>query len=257
VRPAWSVCAVFGLLSGAVWAETQYFLWTDTDGSKRITVSQPDIGVSYTTVSGPDPVHWYNPPDPPAEIAQSEPVPRQSLFPAASASVYSIFGKDQSNNGKLAYGSAVAITSKLAITNCHIVMGAADNIYIGGAQNEGVEHAKLIGADFVADRCVVGVSRIDLQPVAGMRRFDSIQVGEPVYAIGNPRMLERTLSDGLLSGKRNIRGDRFLQTTAAISPGSSGGGLFDARGNLLGITSFTLRDSQNLNFAIPAEDFWK
>jgi S1-C subfamily serine protease len=50
---------------------------------------------------------------------------------------------------------------------------------------------------------------------------------------------------------------RFLQTTAPISPGSSGGGLFDGRGNLVGVTSFTLKGAQNINFAIPAEDFWK
>ncbi len=257
MKRALSACAVVGLLSGAAWAETQYFLWTDSDGNKRISLNQPDIGVSYSTVAGPDPVRWYNPPDMPAEIAPAQVVSRQNLFQLASASVYAIVGKDQSNDGKVAYGSAVAITSKLAITNCHIVIGAGDNIYIGATQNEGVERATLIGADFIADQCVVGVSRIDLQPVAGLRRFDSIQVGEPVYAIGNPRMLERTLSDGLLSGKRNIRGARYLQTTAAISPGSSGGGLFDARGNLLGITSYTLKDSQNLNFAIPAQDFWK
>ena len=57
--------------------------------------------------------------------------------------------------------------------------------------------------------------------------------------------------------KRVIDVRRYLQTTAAISPGSSGGGLFDASGNLVGITTMTLRGTQNINFAIPAEDFWK
>ena len=56
---------------------------------------------------------------------------------------------------------------------------------------------------------------------------------------------------------RGGAGGRYLQTTAAISPGSSGGGLFDAHGNLLGITAFTMSNSQSLNFAIPAEDFWQ
>jgi serine protease Do len=48
-----------------------------------------------------------------------------------------------------------------------------------------------------------------------------------------------------------------VQTTAPISPGSSGGGLFDQSGNLVGITSFTLRDSQGLNFAIAVEDYFR
>jgi S1-C subfamily serine protease len=49
----------------------------------------------------------------------------------------------------------------------------------------------------------------------------------------------------------------MLQTTAPISPGSSGGGLFDERGNLVGITTSSLRSAQSVNFAIPAEDFWQ
>lgn len=48
---------------------------------------------------------------------------------------------------------------------------------------------------------------------------------------------------------------RLIQTTAPISPGSSGGGLFDAKGNLIAITAFFLKGSQNLNFAVAAEDF--
>jgi S1-C subfamily serine protease len=54
-----------------------------------------------------------------------------------------------------------------------------------------------------------------------------------------------------------VRGGRFVQTSAPISSGSSGGGLFDAHGNLVGITTFMLRDSQNLNFAIAAEEYAK
>jgi serine protease Do len=98
---------------------------------------------------------------------------------------------------------------------------------------------------------------MELNPVPGIRPFEALEVGETVYAIGNPLKLDRTLSEGLLSGKREAGERRYLQTTAPISPGSSGGGLFDARGNLLGITSFTLKGAQSLNFAIPAEDYWK
>jgi S1-C subfamily serine protease len=90
-----------------------------------------------------------------------------------------------------------------------------------------------------------------------VRRVDTLEVGETVYAIGNPLRLDRTLSDGLLSARRVIGELRYLQTTAAISPGSSGGGLFDGRGNLIGVTTFTAKGAQNINFAIPAEDFWK
>jgi Trypsin-like peptidase domain len=57
----------------------------------------------------------------------------------------------------------------------------------------------------------------------------------------------------LVSGLRTFEGVRLIQTTAPISHGSSGGGLFDAQGKLIGITTFMFKDGQNLNFAIPSE----
>jgi S1-C subfamily serine protease len=50
---------------------------------------------------------------------------------------------------------------------------------------------------------------------------------------------------------------QYIQITAPVSEGSSGGGLFDERGNLIGVTTFTVCDSQNLNFAIAASEFWR
>lgn len=74
-----------------------------------------------------------------------------------------------------------------------------------------------------------------------------------MYAIGAPQGLELSLSEGLISGFRTFDGTRMIQTTAAISRGSSGGGLFDDRGNLIGITTMYMDEGQALNFAIPAE----
>jgi hypothetical protein len=74
-----------------------------------------------------------------------------------------------------------------------------------------------------------------------------------VYALGNPRNLELTLSDGLISALRRDDDMKLqrIQTSAPISHGSSGGGLFDEEGRLIGITSSGKEDGQNLNFAIP------
>jgi serine protease Do len=240
-------------------AET-YYQWVDTDGAARFTRTQPGLSVPYKTLQVPDPIAWSNAPSMPAEIAASGKPTTQNLFRLASQSVYSVMGKlPPGPNGKSQgmYGSAVAITDKLAITNCHIVEASGDEIYMGTGGAEPVEQARLVAANYEADRCVLEVRSMDLRPVAGVRAFDALEVGETVYAIGNPRQMERTLSDGLLSAKRTIGDSRYLQTTAPISPGSSGGGLFDGRGNLIGVTAFTLKGAQNINFAIPAEDFWK
>jgi hypothetical protein len=100
-----------------------------------------------------------------------------------------------------------------------------------------------------------------LQPIAGVRSYESLEVGEAAYTLGSPVGLELTLSNGIVSGRRDENGHRYVQTTAPISPGSSGGGLFDARGNLIGITTLALVGRENLNqalnFAIAADTFWQ
>ena len=79
----------------------------------------------------------------------------------------------------------------------------------------------------------------------------TIHIGERVYAIGNPRGLEQSISEGIVSGIREEDGILWVQHSAAISPGSSGGALISSRGDLLGINSWSLKESQGLNFAVP------
>ncbi len=80
-----------------------------------------------------------------------------------------------------------------------------------------------------------------------------LTVGQRVYAIGAPKGLELTLSEGLVSSLHPYEGSLYIQTSAAISPGSSGGGLFDDQGRLIGITTFYLAEGQGLNFALPVD----
>lgn len=85
---------------------------------------------------------------------------------------------------------------------------------------------------------------------------DRAQIGEEVVAIGNPLFLESTVSNGIISGIRTGEqlGGKFLQTTTPISPGSSGGPLFDMDDQVIGITTMFLKGGENLNFAIPIND---
>jgi hypothetical protein len=85
---------------------------------------------------------------------------------------------------------------------------------------------------------------------------DQLQVGEEVVAIGNPLSLESTVSNGIVSGIRTIdeAGGKFLQITAPISPGSSGGPLFNLAREVVGITTSGFKGGGNLNFAIPIND---
>jgi hypothetical protein len=84
---------------------------------------------------------------------------------------------------------------------------------------------------------------------------DRLEVGEEVVAIGNPLSLESTVSNGIVSAIRTEdKEGKFLQITAPISPGSSGGPLFNMAGKVVGITTSHIKGGENLNFAIPIND---
>jgi len=83
--------------------------------------------------------------------------------------------------------------------------------------------------------------------------IDKIEVGEKVFAIGNPLGLERTVTDGVISTKsRAFEGLIYLQTNAAINPGNSGGPLFNLAGEVIGVTNMGYIFFGGLGFAIPA-----
>jgi hypothetical protein len=79
------------------------------------------------------------------------------------------------------------------------------------------------------------------------------EVGDWVATLTSPKGLSNTLTDGLVSAYREENGSRYIQTTAPISPGSSGGPLFDRRGHVVGVAVSQMSDGQNLNFAVPVD----
>jgi serine protease Do len=82
---------------------------------------------------------------------------------------------------------------------------------------------------------------------------EDLQEGEEVFAIGNPLGLERSVSQGIIGTKnRNFKGQVYIQTTAEINPGNSGGPLFNARGEVIGVTNMKLMFAEGLGFAIPS-----
>ncbi len=148
-------------------------------------------------------------------------------------------------------GSAVAISGKELLTNCHVVGDLARVTLVHDGQELPAEVAS---ADIVADRCVLRVSA-PLPSWVSIRPYDDIKVGERALTIGTPQGLEFTVAEGIVSSKRTQNQARMIQTSAPISQGSSGGGLFDLEGHLLGITTFYYKGGQNLNFAVAAEEY--
>lgn len=176
------------------------------------------------------------------------------LFERVSPSVWVVRTFDAEER-PVGQGSAVVIGDGRLITNCHVL--AKSKMVMVRRANVMYE-AKLEHADAPRDLCLLTVANFSA-PAVMVRSVKDLRVGERVYAIGNPKGLEVTLSEGLISGLRPVSdtadagSDTLVQTSAALSPGSSGGGLFDVEGRLIGITTFGWRDAQNLNVALPAD----
>ena len=166
------------------------------------------------------------------------------IFDRAAGAVYKVKAESR-------MGSAVAISDSELLTNCHVV---ADLVDVKIAREKQTHDAKVISRNADADRCVLRAS-ITLPKWVTVRPYDDIKVGERAVTIGTPQGLELTVAEGIVSSKRTFNHSRVIQTTAPISQGSSGGGLFDARGHLLGITTFYFKAGQNLNFAVAAEEY--
>jgi hypothetical protein len=186
-------------------------------------------------------------------MASHSPVARamepDQLFDKLSPSVWTVSNYDARARVQ-SMGSAVVIAPGLLITNCHVLEKGVSF----AVNRENVSYGATVEfADPERDLCRLKVAGFEAPPVEMADRRE-LKVGARVYAIGSPQGLEMTLSDGLISALRRAEDGSLvlIQTTAPISPGSSGGGLFDAEGRLIGITTFQRKESQNLNFALPS-----
>ncbi|MEP6875210.1 MAG: S1C family serine protease [Burkholderiales bacterium] len=174
------------------------------------------------------------------------------LFTQVSPSVWRIRTYDKEGL-PLAIGSAVVIGPQRLVTNCHVLRKASRFVV---ARDKLSFPGTLDMWDAPRDLCEVKAAIGDA-PAVVLAESAALAVGQDVYALGSPEGLELTLSAGLISSLRRDAQEHLtlIQTSAPISPGSSGGGLFDGQGRLVGVTTMVsaARGAQNLNFALPAE----
>ena len=177
-----------------------------------------------------------------------------AIAKAADGAIVSIVMSDK--EGKpIAQGSGFLVREDgLVITNYHVIAEGSSAV------------VKLPdGAFYLVDGVLASNKTRDIAVIkAHGRNFrtltlgnsDHVVVGEEVVAIGNPLSLESSVSNGIVSGIRTAEdmGGNFLQITSPISPGSSGGPLFNMAGEVVGVTTLRLKGGENLNFAIPIND---
>lgn len=192
------------------------------------------------------------------DVAAAQTISRQKSIPAiardANGAVVSIVMSDQ-NGHPVAQGSGFLVSSAgRIVTNYHVVQhGSSAVVKLPGGAFFVVEG--ILAFDKDRDIAVIKAHGENFRTVP-LGDSDRVQVGAEVVAIGNPLSLESTVSNGIVSGIRTLKeeGGRYLQITAPISPGSSGGPLFNVAGEVIGITTSYLRGGENLNFAIPIND---
>ena len=184
-----------------------------------------------------------------AQSSPTDSLSAREVFARTSPSVFVVEALDGNGSVK-ALGSAVAISSREVVTNNHVVEGASK---VRLRQGDKGWEASIATMDATHDICRISAATLAARP-AVVSSFSTVKVGDRVYAIGAPEGLELSLSEGLVSGIRTgDSGESLIQTSAPISHGSSGGGLFNDRAELIGITTFYVKGGQNLNFAIPSD----
>jgi len=150
---------------------------------------------------------------------------------------------------KLGTGFFVRSTG-LLLTNFHVVEGM-DMVGVKTPGTNGVLWAKkATGFDLDNDLVLLEVETKGTKPVS-LGDSDQARVGEQIVVVGNPEGLEQTVSNGLLSGIRELDGRRLFQISAPISEGSSGSPVFNSRGEVIAVVVSSLESGQNLNFAVP------
>jgi len=171
------------------------------------------------------------------------------IFKENSKAVVVILTYDNQGNA-IGQGSGFIVKENGAIaTNYHVISNAKNIKIKVGSEVFRVEG--LLYIDKENDLVILKADGKDL-PTVKIGDIAKANIGEKVYVIGSPEGLENTISDGILSGIREITPQmKVLQITAPISAGSSGGPVFNQHGEVIGIATFLIKDAQNLNFAMP------
>jgi len=169
----------------------------------------------------------------------------KQIYSSSQDSVFLVYLNDSSGTPS-ALGSAFLVAPRLLVTNAHVAEAGNPVLAVGPVRIP----LKVVRTDDKNDLAILSVD-VDLTSKPLPLASGVTSPGEQIFAIGNPEGLEKTISQGIVSGLRK-RGDRdLLQITSPISHGSSGGPILNAKGEVVGVAVGTLEDGQNLNFAVP------
>lgn len=152
----------------------------------------------------------------------------------------------------LSFGSGFVVEDGVVVTNYHVIKGAtsASARLIGDTESAPIDG--VLAADTGVDLALLSAPKLRAVPLA-LGDSQAAAIGDRIFVVGNPQDLEGTFSEGIISGKRQLDDLRLLQITAPISGGSSGGPVLDTQARVIGVATSSLKDGQNLNFALTGD----
>jgi hypothetical protein len=140
----------------------------------------------------------------------------------------------------------------LVATNLHVVFGGGSEILVTLSDKREFPVTQVTGGSRKHDLILLKIDAKNL-PTIVLGDSDKMRPGDPVVAIGHPLGLEDTVSDGLVSALREVDDEmKVLQISAPIAPGSSGGPLFNERGEVIGVATAIINGGQNINIGVPS-----
>ena len=176
----------------------------------------------------------------------------QQIAQKALASTVYLRGYDVDGK-ELGAGSGFFVGTDKVATNHHVIKGTVSIYAKIVGEEEWYVVESIAATDETHDLAVLKLSGITA-PALPLTDSDAVQVGDSVYAVGNPERLEGTFSEGIISSIRGEGNNKWIQMTASISPGSSGGAVLNNKGKVIGVAtaSHPGAEAENLNFAVPS-----
>jgi tetratricopeptide (TPR) repeat protein len=155
------------------------------------------------------------------------------------------------DNDPFQFGSGFVFNNEMVATNFHVIEGCKSVLITTSLDTVAYYSNELINFDKNNDIAILKVNSLSIMPLSLSK--DTVEIGDAIYVVGNPEGLESTFSEGIVSSIRKYDDNKLIQITAPISHGSSGGPVINEKGEVIGISVATLKEGQNLNFAVPVE----
>jgi len=183
-------------------------------------------------------------------LGKAQPAPKSpaTILKENDSALALILSADD-NSVSLGSGFFIADGSAV-VTNFHVISGAKKVVLKTGT-GQIVSSDTVYAFDDKKDLAILRVTGINDSHVVALGDSDKVAIGESIVVVGNPEGLEKSVTNGLVSGLRTFDDQKLFQISAPISHGSSGGPVFNDRGQVIGVVVAFLKDGQNLNFAIP------